>query len=102
MKYQIDAAVTLREKHCLMCPLRKDDGSDECILQDCSTFKTWDDQMKNCPLVNEARVERMEKALNSIIADCITAIDDGGPLRVKVLFRFIDKAKQALEGGDSK
>lgn len=46
------------EKHCLKCPLR-DKDNDSCRLQVVSTrlgdigieFEDWEEQMKNCPLV---------------------------------------------------
>lgn len=48
----------------------------------------------------ERENERMEKALNDITSDCIAVIDDGEPLKARVLLRIIDKAKQGLEGGN--
>ena len=55
-----------------------------------------------CPMCYEyvEKIERLEQTLNDIIADCITAIDNGGPLRARTLFHIIDKAKRAVEEGD--
>lgn len=43
-----------KEIHCLDCPVRNDD-TDDCKMQDCTNFESWDDQMLHCPLkpVNE-------------------------------------------------
>lgn len=105
MKYHVNVTVTLEKKHCLECPLRCE--YDECLLQDCSTFNSWEDQLNGCPLVSYDRLEALEKALRKI-AD----IDAGTPieqshsevikhtLRSSALSDAAKIARQALEGGD--
>ena len=99
MIYRIDATVVLEEKHCLHCPLRKDDGSDECILQDCSAFSAWEDQMECCPLVSEAKVERMEKENGKLLTDIqkIEVNTDYWADRGRLLETLIREQLQAMD-----
>jgi hypothetical protein len=48
MKYSVEIEFET-EKHCLLCPIR-DEETDDCKLQYCEEFTTWEEQMKNCPL----------------------------------------------------
>lgn len=38
-----------KPNHCMSCPMCN--GDDDCVLQDCKDFGTWEDQMKGCPIV---------------------------------------------------
>lgn len=52
MKYRINATIEFDgERHCLRCPLRGQDD-DDCVVRD-GFFETWEEQMKDCPLVEE-------------------------------------------------
>lgn len=48
--YKVEFAVRMfGEKHCIKCPLR-DSWTDRCNILG-NKYKNWDDQLKNCPLV---------------------------------------------------
>jgi|GEM_PF-2834871 len=38
------------EKHCCNCPLKETE--DSCALQVCKNFNSWEEQMRECPLIN--------------------------------------------------
>lgn len=57
MKYIVEIEFET-EKHCLLCPLR-DEETDDCRMQYSEEFRSWEEQMKDCPLklVEEREVE---------------------------------------------
>ena len=48
MKYIVEIEFET-EKHCLLCPLR-DEETDDCRMQYSEEFRSWEEQMKDCPL----------------------------------------------------
>ena len=66
MKYTVIKTIEFeKEKHCLRCPLR-DEATDGCKLQTDGAwaeyqqlieFENWEEQMKDCPLVEVGGAE---------------------------------------------